>query len=163
MAGDVIATFDGLPIDSQAALTSARYLHRSGEPVNLVLLRGSEHLTVSVDAPQRAHPGLGGIASSDASLVRRLGILGVDLKETLQVILLHPRIASGVLVAARTLDATSVESGLQPGDIIHAVNRTAVESLDGLRQCLRSFKAGDPVALQIEREGDLAYLSFEMD
>jgi len=28
---------------------------------------------------------------------------------------------------------------------------------------LRGIKAGDPVALQIEREGKLAYLSFDME
>jgi serine protease Do len=161
--GDIIAAYDGHPIDSQAALTSARYLHKPGEPVSLALLRGNVRLSMSIVAPERAHPGNADMGGPEASLLRRLGILGVDVNERLEAMALRPKIASGVFVAARTLDATSVESGLRPGDIIHAMNRTAVLSLDGLRQCLRSVKAGDAVALQIEREGELAYLSFEME
>jgi serine protease Do len=72
-------------------------------------------------------------------------------------------VGSGVVVAARTLDAMSVETGLQPGDVIHAVNRTTIDSVEALRRVLRSIKPGDPVALQIERQGAFAYLYFEMD
>lgn len=162
-AGDIIVAFDGRPIDNQAALTSARYLHKSGEPVSLMVLRGSEQLLMTIEAPERPHTDVTRLGGAEASLVRRLGILGVDVKDKLAAILLRPRIASGVLVVARTLDATSAESGLQPGDIIHAVNRTDITSLDELRQSLRTFNAGDPIALQIERDGELAYLSFEME
>jgi serine protease Do len=162
--GDVIVSFDGHPIDSLAALTGARYLHPSGDPVQLVLLRGGQRLTVKIEAKEKRHPAdLAELASPETSLVRRLGILGVDVNEKLQGVIPGLLVGTGVVVAARTLDATSVDSGLQPGDVVHAVNRTVVESVEGLRQVLRGIKAGDPVAIQIERQGKLAYLSFEME
>jgi serine protease Do len=158
--GDIILAFDGRPIDSLATMTNARYLHKPGDPVNLVLLRGNEHLTISLEAPEKPHGGSWGVSGKEASLVRSLGILVVDLKD---LILLHPRIEKGVLVAARTLDATSVDSGLQQGDIIHSVNGGPIESVQDLRFALRAFQIGDAVALQVEREGELAYLSFVME
>lgn len=162
--GDVIASVDGHPIDSLAALTASRYLHRPSEPLKLVLLRGEQRLTVQIDARERAHPAdLAELAIPETSLVRRLGILGVDVNEKLKGVIPGLLVGTGVVVAARTLDATNADSGLQPGDVIHAVNRTVIESVEGLRQVLRGIKAGEPVALQIEREGKLAYLSFDME
>jgi serine protease Do len=129
-----------------------------------VLLRGGQRLTVKVDAVENPRPvGLAELASPETSLVRRLGLLGVDVNEKLLGVIPGLLEGSGVVVAARTLDATSVESGLQPGDVIHAVNRTAIDSVEALRRVLRGIKAGDPVAIQIERQGKFAYLSFEME
>jgi len=163
-AGDVIVSVDGHPIDGPAALTAARYLHRPSEPFKLVLLRGGKRLTVQVDAKERVRlPDLAELAVPETSLVRRLGILGVDVSEKLHGVIPGLRVGTGGVVAARTLDATNADSGLQPGDVIHAVNRTVIESVVALRQVLRGIKAGDPVALQIERDGKLAYLSFEME
>ena len=70
--------------------------------------------------------------------------------------------ASGVIVAARAAYA-AVETGLQSGDIIHALNRIDIISLDGLRQALDKLKTGDSVVLQIERQGRLMYLAFDME
>jgi serine protease Do len=162
--GDVLVSVDGRPIDGLAALTTARYLHRPGDPVQLVLLRGRKRLTLKIDPVEMPHrPGLEELASPETSLVRRLGILGVDVSEKLAGLIPGLRVGTGVVVAARTLDATRVESGLQAGDVIHALNGAAIESVDGLRLVLRAIKDGDPVAIQIERQGKLAYLSFEME
>jgi len=87
----------------------------------------------------------------------------VDVTAKLHGVIPPLRVGSGVVVAARTLDATRLDTGLLPGDVIHAVNRTGVDSLAGLRQAIGAVKAGDPVAIQIERQGKFMYLSFEME
>jgi S1-C subfamily serine protease len=53
--------------------------------------------------------------------------------------------------------------GPEPGDIIHSVNTTPVTDLTGLKQALRDLKSGDPVVLQIERDGALSYLIMEYE
>jgi S1-C subfamily serine protease len=55
------------------------------------------------------------------------------------------------------------ESGLQTGDIIHALNTTSVDSVENLRSVVRDLKPGTAVVLQIERDGGLRYLAFEME
>ena len=163
--GDVIDTFDGLPVDSLPALTGALFLHRVGEPVTLGLIRGDQQLSLIVNAPEAKQPTdlLADLANPDRGLVSRLGILGVDVSEKLRGIIPPLRIGSGVVVAARTAEGGSRGSGLQPGDVIHAMNGNPVESVEGLRQAVLAVKAGDPVVLQVERQGRLTYLPFEME
>jgi serine protease Do len=56
-----------------------------------------------------------------------------------------------------------LDSGLAAGDVIHGLNRTPVLSLDGLRKAVDSLKPGDPLVLQIEREGQYQFIPFEME
>ena len=60
-------------------------------------------------------------------------------------------------------DLIGPDSGLNAGDIIHSVNRTPVTTVDSLRDAMSKLKSGDPVALQIEREGQLRYLAFDLE
>jgi S1-C subfamily serine protease len=132
-----------------------------------VLLRGDRELTVKVQAKEKPHlADLTELASPQRSLVRQLGIIGIDVTPELKRAVREVRelrIGAGVVVAGRTLDATAAESGLKTGDVIHSVNRKQIDSVDGLRSVLQSLKRGDSVALQIERDGGLAFLSFEME
>jgi serine protease Do len=164
-AGDVIDTFDGRPIDSLAAITTALYLHGIDRPVALSVLRGAKRLTFELDAPESRHPTdqLVDLANPERGLVAKLGMIGLDVTPKLAGLIAPLRIASGVVVAARTLDATSLESGLQSGDVIHAVNRTDVDSLETLRREITGLRPGAPVVLQVERQGKLAYLAFDME
>jgi S1-C subfamily serine protease len=47
--------------------------------------------------------------------------------------------------------------------VIHAFNRTAIDSVDGLRSAIAARKPGDAVVLQIERSGRFHYLYFAME
>jgi serine protease Do len=162
--GDVLLSVDGRPIDSLAALTTARYLHPAGAPIEVAVLRGARRLTVRIAAKERAPlPDLAELASPETSLVRRLGILGVDVSPRLVGVIPPLLEGSGVVVAARLLDAVSVDSGLQKGDVIHSLNRTKIDSMETLRRALRTIEAGDAVAIQIERQGKLLFLSFAME
>jgi S1-C subfamily serine protease len=96
-------------------------------------------------------------------LIATLGIVGVAINKNISEALPGLRMASGVIVAARTAYAATVETGLQSGDIIHALNRIDIISLDGLRQALDKLKTGDSVVMQIERQGRLMYLAFDME
>ena len=154
---------DGRPIDSTASLLSALYRHTDKRLVQVEVLRGIERLTFQVAAMERGRSmeELIDVAEPDKNLVRRLGILAVEVNEKIrQVIPL--REPGGVLVAARTLDGTSVNSGLLQGDVVHALNRATIDSVEGLRRAIKARKAGEPVVLEIERSGQFRYLHFEM-
>ena len=69
----------------------------------------------------------------------------------------------GLIVAAKSPGGQSQFVDLQPGDIIDAVNTFPVPFLDSLRSTLDDMKPGDPVVLQIERDGRFQYLAFELD
>ena len=73
------------------------------------------------------------------------------------------RIPSGVIVLGRAADLITPDTGLQTGDVIHALNTTSITSMDALRAAVLALKTGDPVVLQVERSDGLTYLSFEME
>ena len=47
--------------------------------------------------------------------------------------------------------------------MIHTVNKTPIDSVDTLRSIMQQMKPNAPVVLQIEREGKLQWLAFEME
>jgi len=164
-SGDVIESFDGRPINDMAAITSAIYLHEVDKPVALGILRGNERLTFSINAPEvtRSTDQLLDAADPAKDLIRKLGIVGIDVSSKLKGTIAPLRIGKGVVVAGRTLDATSLDSGLQAGDVIHAVNGAEVDSVERLRGLLAAIQPGEAVAMQIERQGKLLYLAFDME
>ena len=163
--GDIIDSFDGHAIYGLPSVMGAVFLHPVDQPVTLKVLRGQRTMTLELHAPEATRPldRLGELATPDKGLVRRLGIVGMDLNDQLREIISGLPKGTGVVVGARIQDATSAESGLQAGDVIRTFNLTRIDSLEKLRQAVHALKAGEAVALQIEREGKLSFLSFEME
>ncbi len=163
--GDIIDSFDGHPIYGLPGLMKAVFVHPIDQPVTLKLLHGDETYTLEILAKESTKPTdrLGELALSDKGLVRRLGFLGTDIDDKIRSIMPHLRSGPGVVVGARIQDATSADSGLQAGDVVRALNGTLIDSLKTLKQAVRDLKAGDAVALQVERDGKLSYLAFEME
>ena len=69
----------------------------------------------------------------------------------------------GLIVAAKSPGGQSQFIDLEPGDIIDAVNTLPVAFIDTLQSSLDGMQPGDPVVLQIERNGRFQYLAFELD
>jgi serine protease Do len=162
---DIILTADDRRIETLPSLTSALYLHRIDEVLKLEILRGSEKKTLYVPAIEN-HDQMDQLldaANPENSLISRLGILAVGITPELQNRLGSLRLPSGVLVVGRAADLILSDSGLLAGDIVHRMNTISIDSLDGLRNAVHDLKVGDPVVLQIERDGGLMYLSFEME
>ena len=158
---DIVISVDGTPTGSLPLFTHSLYMHGAGERVSLLVLRGSDQLQLKIPLIEQPHKtdNLTDLADPEKNLVRRLGILGIELNLDLAQSLPDLRIPTGVIVAARTLGAEQ-EVPLQSGDVIHALNGTTITTLAGLREGLTKLKPGDAVALLIERFGQLQYVSF---
>jgi serine protease Do len=162
---DIILEADDRRIETLPSLQAALYLHRLDKPVKLEILRGNERQTIYVAAVEH-RDALDQIMDSinpENSLVPRLGVLAIDLTDELRQQLSSLRIPSGVIVVGRAADLILPDTGLQAGDIIHAMNGTAVGSVDQLRSMTHDLKIGAPVAFQIERDSGLMYVSFEVE
>lgn len=161
---DIVLSADDRRIETLPSLSSALYLHRLDQPVKLEVLRGKERKILYIPAIE-THDHMDELLdriNQENSLVARLGILGIDLTSDLKS-RLNLRIPSGVIVVGRAVDLLMPETGLEAGDIIHALNLTPIENMDTLRAALNQLKKGDPVVLQVERSDGLMYVSFEME
>ncbi len=162
--GDVILTLDGRPIESVRQFSANLLRHAIDASVSLELLRGADRLALKVQVIERPDDPDRYLSLVDPkkNLVPQLDILGVDIPDELSTGQQRRRLDGGILVAAASAEATTPDR-FQPGDIIHAVNRSFVLRLADLRDAVAGLKAGDPVVVQIERRGQLMYIAFEVD
>jgi serine protease Do len=162
---DIVLTADDRRIETLPALSSALYLHRLDQVLKLEILRGDERKTLYVPAIEQRDPmdQLFDAADPEKSLVPRLGILAVDITGDLRNQIGTLRLPGGVVVLGRAADLITPDTGLETGDVIHALNTTPITSMDTLRAAVQGLKTGDPVVLQVERSDGLSYLSFEME
>jgi serine protease Do len=162
---DVILTLDGAPVINVPQFDNAFQYRMDPAPLQLEVIRATEKVSLQVPVSEQ-HDDMDRLADSldpVKDLVPKLGILGVQIDKDISAMVPGLRMASGVIVAARTAFGATVESGLEAGDVIHALNGTTIISLDTLSSGIQQLKAGDPVVLQIERNGGLRYLAFEME
>jgi serine protease Do len=162
---DIILTLDGKPVINVPQFDAAFQFRADPAPLQLEVVRASEKVSVQIPVIEQ-HDDMDRLADSldpAKDLVPKLGILGVQIDKDIAAMVPSLRMASGVIVAARTAFGATVDSGLETGDVIHALNGTTIISLDTLSTSIQQLKAGDPVVLQIERNGDLQFLAFEME
>ncbi|MGA8299606.1 MAG: PDZ domain-containing protein, partial [Terriglobales bacterium] len=163
--GDIIINADDRPISTLPAFTTALYFHPLDEVLKLDVLRGAERKTlfIPVFEMKDSMDSLADLVSSPDSLVRRLGVLAINLNDQVRSTLGPLRNPSGVVVVARVADFVRVDTDLQTGDVIHSVNQTPIDSLATLREALSQIKPHDAVVLQVERAGGFQWLAFEME
>jgi serine protease Do len=163
--GDVVVSVDGEEIRNARDLSSAIFRHAEGDRLKMEVLREGtmQSLTVAVMDRREQSDQLVDLVTRETNLVRKLGILALTLDEKVTPILPTLRKLAGVVVAAVDAAYLAHNPGLQPGDVIYSVNRTKVGTVDELKNALTALKAGQPSVLQVERLGQLIYVSFETD
>ena len=154
-----------MPVDSVPIFALSLYLRTSGDRVSLEVMRGPQKLTLRVPVIEPAHDlsRLADLSDPKKDLIPRLGIIGATITPDLAELLGGLRIPRGVIVTATVANRLAVDSGLQEGDVIHSLNRTSIKTVDDLRTAFGRLQPGDPAVLQIERNGKLTYITFEME
>ena len=162
---DVILNIDGRPMDNLPLLSFSLYARNAGDRLRVTVLRGREQVVLDVPVIDRPHDvdRLADLVNPEQSAIRQLGILGLAIDDQVGPMLSSLRVPSGVIVAARTRDAHAADVSLSAGDVIHSVNGRAVSTLSDLREALDALKPHSPVVLQVEREGILIFVAFELD
>jgi serine protease Do len=163
--GDVVLSIDGKPMRESRDLALAVFQKVPGAQLSMEIQRGTERMTKTVAILEReSRPGrLEDLADYDTALVRRLGILALNLDEKVTPILPGLRRLSGVVVAAVPEEYVGLNPGLVTGDVIYSFNTQRVESVDELRDALKGKKAGDPIAFLVERSGQLIYVTATLE
>jgi len=163
--GDIVLTADDRPTDTLPSFTAALYLHSADQVLRLDVLRDGDKKTLLIPVLQEKHAmdQLLDLADPETSLVSQLGVLAVSVDDRIRQTLGELRSPTGVIVLGRAASLLGPDAGLATGDIIHAINNRPVDTVDNLRSALSTLKAGDAVALQVERQGKLQFVSFEME
>jgi serine protease Do len=161
---DIITGIDGRPADNLPSIGTRLFMRHGGDQIRLDVLRGADKLSFDVLVVELPHEidRLADLADPNKSLVSKLGIVGVEIDSKLAAKLPGLRVPSGVIVAARAA-TSNVDTSLNSGDVIHQVNGVPVETMAGLRAAVDHLAPNSSVVLQIEREGRLMFVSFQLD
>jgi serine protease Do len=163
--GDILESLDGRSVASAPLAKMIIATRPSDAILEAVVLRGAQKLTLQIPVKEDRSDvdQIADLSDPTKSLVNRLGIFGVELNEKLAADLPDLRRPTGVIVAALAANSLGVETDLQQGDVIHALNGKPIATLDDLRSGLRGVPSGTPTVLQIERDGALMYIAFELE
>lgn len=164
--GDVVTRLDGKTIENGRQLQVNLYGKEIGGRVRVEVLRDGRTLefTVPVVERQESRDQFARLANRRENLVRRLGLLCVDLDPTTRDAFARPpRRDAGVIVAAIAHGTRLLGDHFQPGDILYALDRQPLDGVDQLRERVESLRVGQPVVFQLERQGRLQYLALEIE
>jgi serine protease Do len=162
--GDVLLSSDGKAADNLPIVSFHLLSLEQGDKVHLEVLRGK--LRLAFDVPVVEHPHdmdqVASLADPEKNLVLPLGILGVEIDESIARMIPSLRDPFGIIVAARAAGA-GAEIPLAVGDVIRTLNGEPMTTLDRLRGALKALSPGSAVALQIQRDDRLLYVSSTFD
>lgn len=163
--GDVVIAMDGRPIDDLPSFVKALYLHPPDQVLKIEVLRRDKQLSTVV--PVSVHhdrvDDLNDVPDLQRVFIPKLSMFVTDVNAELKPLLHDEDAESGVVVIAQAAGSNGIDTGVQSGDVIRALNRTPLQSVSQLQATVRDLKSGDPVVLQVERGGRLQYLAFEID
>jgi serine protease Do len=162
---DIVLAMDGRRILGLPDFMAALYLHPADQVLKIDVLRGASRLSfnVPVTVYHEKIEEFADIPDLKRIVIRKLNIFVSDLDEKVKPLVNSNRGESGVVVVAQGGGSNAVDTGLETGDIIRAINRTPLQSTAQFRTIDRMLKSGDPVVLQVERGGKLQYLAFEIE
>jgi S1-C subfamily serine protease len=132
--GDILLEINGNELENSGDLTSALAELSAGDEVTLTVLHGDVQRTLTATLGQnesRAYLGLtlcGGVP----------GGISVQLA------------APGARIVEVMPDSPAEQAGLQPGDVIVAVDGTELDAEHSLSDLIATYKPGDQVTLEVE-------------
>jgi serine protease Do len=163
--GDIVLRLNGRAMENARQLQVNLYSQALGSAVTVELLRGKDELKYSVTVAERPNDPdrFAALVNREVATIDKIGIMGLEIGSKVRELLPSTRQSRGILVA-NVLAAAGRNSGLlETGDIIYAVNRKAVGTLDEIKAALAPAKPGDAVILQVERNEKLRYVEVTVD
>ncbi len=161
---DIVLSLNGKPMEN-ARQMGVNVYQNAGRTIELEILRQGKRMTKAVAVLERPQDPdrILGLVNGDRNFISPLGILAVDLDEKVIPLLPPLRRLSGVVVAGVVADLSTQEDSLLGGDVIYEVNNQAVRTVEELRVMVRQLDHGAPVALLVERNGQLQFLLLEIE
>src|SRR5262245_48450691 len=154
--GDVIESLNGLHVTDLNTLRNRVADAGPGATAELVIVRDGVEKKVSVkldEANPEKNARRGAESDSNSSDDKSaLGVSVAPLTPQLAERLGAPKDATGVVVQDVNPDGRAADAGIRQGDIIQAVNRQPVKSVDELRTAIRK-STDKPALILLTREG----------
>jgi Do/DeqQ family serine protease len=157
--GDVIESFNGQQVHDYNSLRNRVAAAGPGSTADLTIVRdGAEkHLSVKLDEANPEKVARGGDGESDSTDKASLGVSVAPITPEMAS-RIGAKSAQGLVVQNVDPDGRAADAGIQAGDVIEAVNRQPVKTVEDLRGALKRT-ADKPVLLLINRQGSNIFVT----
>jgi serine protease Do len=158
-SGDLIVEFDGKQVTSAKQLTELVADTATGKSAAVKYLRDGRAQTTTIYIGER--PSSRQVAERELNENVQGMKLGISVGAVTPEIAseLKLKVKSGVVIQSVQPGSPAAEAGLQPGDVIHRINRTPVTSVESLSGALKGLQSEKEVVLQVERNGQLSFIT----
>jgi serine protease Do len=143
--GDVILEYNGKPVVDSTDLPVMVAKTKPGSEASLKVWRAGKEKTLPINVGELEAPKVVAAAPTAAPA----GKLGMSVQELTAEQRKQLDVKGGVVVGA--VQGAAAKAGIQPGDVVIAVNGEQVESVPQFRGLLDKVGDGKPVALLIQR------------
>ena len=168
--GDLVTGFDGKPVPDDRALPRIVADTPIGKTVNIDILRHGRKQTLRITVQKLADDAKPDKATKaplpppkGASNLTRLGLSVGVLDGGARNKFKIPGTIQGVVVTAVDAASPAGEKSVKPGDVIVEVGAGAVKTPEDVSKAVdAAAKAGKPVTLLINRDGNLTYVGLRL-
>jgi serine protease Do len=156
---DLIVAINGRAVKSAAELQMEIANSAPGDEIEVTIFRNRDKQTIKIKVSEAPDAIKDQAAAESKSL--NLGMVLVKNTPALAQEF-ELKTAKGLVVQDVERGGAAAENGLKPGDIILAVNRSEVESVEQFKRILAGRRSGSTVLLLINRNGDEVYRRFAL-
>jgi serine protease Do len=165
-SGDVIVEFNGKPVKSPRELTDLVADTPVGTAARVKYVRDGQTNTAVVNLGERpllsateSDDGDDGEGGSSAKLgISRFQSVTPQLARELKL-----KVNGGAVITNVQQGSPAAEAGVRPGDVVHRIDRIEISNAQELSDALKSLGAEKEVVLQIERNGQLTFVTITLD
>jgi serine protease Do len=168
---DIITAFNGKKVTSPRELTDAVTATPVGESCKVDFIRDGQPQSVTVVLAERPaersanqvqpNPQMPGIDPA-AATAPNLGLSAQEITPDMAA-RMNLKLSGGVLVKTVAPNSPAGEAGIRHGDVIHRIDKTVVKNGSDLSQADRGLKNGDKIAVQVERNGNILFLTVTLE
>jgi len=156
---DLIVAINGKAVRSAADLQMEIANSAPGDEISVTIFRNRDKQTVKIKVSEAPD------AAKEQALAESKSLnLGMALVKNTPALAREYglKTAKGLVVENVDRGGTAAENGLKLGDVILAVNRSEIDSVEQFKRILASRRSGSMVLLLINRDGDEVYIRFAL-
>jgi serine protease Do len=156
---DLIVAINGREVKSAADLQMEIANSTPGDEIGVTIFRNREKQTFQVKVSEAPDAAKEQAAAESKSLN-----LGMVLAKNTPALAREYELKTqkGLVVENVDRDGVAAENGLKPGDVILAVNRTEIDSVEQFKRVLAGRREGSTVLMLVNRDGDEVYIRFTL-
>jgi serine protease Do len=157
-SGDVVLAVNGKEIDRLSELSSAIAATKPGNNARLQVWRNGKSHDVDVKVGELTEEKIASSATGGSGASQTSAKLGLTVRELQADERAQLKTEGGLVV--QNVSGAAARAGIQPGDVILALNDTPVKSVEQLKSLVK--KSDKTIALLIQRETSRMYVPVQV-